>query len=229
MVTSQIHEGDAGANWAFYGDVVRRLQECRTVLNLGSGTYFLFERLLRSAAPTARIYSVDNAESSGLPEVTEFLSADLTSPDAMNVIGLEPESIDAVTCFEVLEHLANPDLCLRLAFELLRPNGKLIVSVPNLGSFFGRFELALGFQPHVLEVSTEVGPLGMGPFGAWNYSQSHPLNHIRGFTLRGLRALLEHHGFEVEAFHGYASSLPWWPKRRLVSLAPQLVAVMRKA
>lgn len=41
---------------------------------------------------------------------------------------------DAITCFHVLEHIDRPKLSLRKAFNLLKPDGVMIVEVPNIDS-----------------------------------------------------------------------------------------------
>lgn len=46
---------------------------------------------------------------------------------------LPPASCAAVTMFHVLEHLYDPRRYLRAAHDLLRPDGRLIVQVPNAG------------------------------------------------------------------------------------------------
>lgn len=43
-----------------------------------------------------------------------------------------PTSFDVAVCFELLEHLDDPDACLRSMWAMLRENGLLIASTPNL-------------------------------------------------------------------------------------------------
>lgn len=54
----------------------------------------------------------------------------------------EKEYFDYVTIFQVLEHCANPKLTLEQIRTILKPGGKLIISIPNLRCigryFFGR-------------------------------------------------------------------------------------------
>jgi SAM-dependent methyltransferase len=45
---------------------------------------------------------------------------------------LEPQSFDAITMLQVLEHLADPRQTLQRVRELLRPGGVLLVEVPNI-------------------------------------------------------------------------------------------------
>jgi SAM-dependent methyltransferase len=65
-----------------------------------------------------------------------FINIDTaTSPDVVSDVSAVPlpdECADCVLCTEVLEHLPNPGACVGEARRLLRPGGRLIVSVPFL-------------------------------------------------------------------------------------------------
>jgi SAM-dependent methyltransferase len=64
----------------------------------------------------------------------------------------EPESFDAVTMWEVLEHTPQPLDTLRRAFDLLRPGGAIVMSVPNRDSLeskvFGTYWIGNDFPRH---------------------------------------------------------------------------------
>lgn len=64
----------------------------------------------------------------------------------------EPASFDAVTMWEVLEHTSQPLDTLRRAFELLRPGGAIVLSVPNRASWqsrvFGTYWIGNDFPRH---------------------------------------------------------------------------------
>jgi SAM-dependent methyltransferase len=47
---------------------------------------------------------------------------------------LEAESFDAVTCWHVFEHLHDPPVVMARLARLLRPGGRLFLSLPNLAS-----------------------------------------------------------------------------------------------
>jgi SAM-dependent methyltransferase len=102
------------------------------------------------------------------------------------------ESVDAVVCNQVLEHLKNIWLPLSEMHRVLRPGGHAVLSVPNLASLHNRVLLALGRQPTSIRT--------FGP-------------HVRGYTLREFRELVGRDGaFEIEASQGagfYPLPSPW--------------------
>jgi 2-polyprenyl-3-methyl-5-hydroxy-6-metoxy-1,4-benzoquinol methylase len=105
-----------------------------TIADLGCGSGHLLKRL-GSLMPEARRYGLDieptaldlaRQQDSG----AEFFLTDLqASPPAV------PEAIqgktDVVICSEVLEHLAAPEHLIALAHGLLRPEGRLVITVPS--------------------------------------------------------------------------------------------------
>lgn len=66
-----------------------------------------------------------------LPEVSGCRLWGQEDGDAQRLPGLERSSFDFVYSYHCLEHLADPFLALSTWFEVLRPNGHLIVSVPD--------------------------------------------------------------------------------------------------
>ena len=83
-----------------------------------------------------------------------------------------PGSFDAVFAWMVIEHLHDPAATLRLARELLKPDGRLLFSVPNFGCWERRV------------------------FGRFWYALQLP-THLQHFTAASLRRLLESSGFEL--------------------------------
>jgi SAM-dependent methyltransferase len=82
---------------------------------------------------------------------------------------LPPAEFDAVLCWTVLEHLSNPRVAVANMARALRPEGLLIVGVPNLWSLKG---LLTKLTPHPFHVwayrhiwgFTEAGTPGFGPY-----------------------------------------------------------------
>jgi SAM-dependent methyltransferase len=123
---------------------------------------------------------------------------------------LRPGAFAAVTMFHVLEHLHDPGAYLRAARQLLAPEGRLIVQVPNAGSW--QFRL-LGRRWNGVDVP----------------------RHLFDFRERDLVRLLDACGFQVvrrkhfslrDNPAGLASSLAPWldPMARRVRRLPESAA-----
>lgn len=66
-------------------------------------------------------------------------------PDALNKI--PDASLDAVTAFDVVEHVAQPRGLMEAVYAKLKPGGVFVFTVPNIGSFFAR---VMGGRWHAL-------------------------------------------------------------------------------
>ena len=62
-------------------------------------------------------------------------------------IPLINSSIDLIICFEVLEHLKQPDYFLREIFRLLKKDSIAVFTMPNILSFSSRLRVLLGLLP----------------------------------------------------------------------------------
>jgi SAM-dependent methyltransferase len=221
------NQGDTGPNWPYYAKAIQAIPKGASVLNLGSGHHFVFEKSLAKSNPEALIESVDLGSPEILPTHCKYQIGDIEDLDLAR--SFSAKSFDVITIFEVLEHIDKTDNCLQTASSLLKDNGVLLIAIPNLSSLFCRIELLLGFQPHVLEISNKIGPLGMGPFGKFNYGAStQPIHHIRGMTLRATVQLLALHGFRTVEKTGFLTKVPFFPKTRFVNLASSVLLVCEK-
>jgi 2-polyprenyl-6-hydroxyphenyl methylase/3-demethylubiquinone-9 3-methyltransferase len=113
-----------------------------------------------------------------------------------NGIPFRSGAFDAVICLEVLEHLFRPDLALAEFGRVLRPQGVLIVTVPNAAYWHRRAELAV--------------------MGRWNpYGDDRSITepwrdpHIRFLTNRSLRNVITRAGFDNVSIGGHGGGIPW--------------------
>lgn len=119
----------------------------------------------------------------GDPGRTEFLTGDATRLDFAD------GSFDAVICSEVLEHLPDYDAALREIRRVLRPHGRLCISVPHA-------------WPERLCWRLAPPPDGY-PF--------QPGGHIRILDEVDLRYSVEQHGFRLfRRHHAHALHTPYW-------------------
>lgn len=116
---------------------------------------------------------------------------------------------DVVSGIEILEHVTNPDFFILESKRVLKKNGVLIITTPNLASWFNRIILLLGYQPFFSEVSTFDKTIGLS-FTRKLSPNRQPLGHLRVFTLRALIEILEFHGFKV--IHKSGNEVNYLPK-----------------
>lgn len=127
-----------------------------------------------------RVSGVD-IEDAASPE-TRALMQDLVIADIQQTpltTLFKPESFDAVVFGDVLEHLVDPLATLRDAVGLLAPDGRVVVSIPNVAHAAVRLSL--------LE-------------GRWDYTPTGLLDatHVRFFTRESVCRLLEDAGLVIE-------------------------------
>jgi SAM-dependent methyltransferase len=152
----------------------------RTYLDVGAARG-QFGRLLRQARPVAFAAAVEPEPVEIDPRSYEVVYQTTFPLPATQAAGLPP--IDCVSFNDVLEHMTDPWAALRQARELLSSRGVVVVSIPNVHNLATLFDL-----------------LGRGD---WPYAASGVLDvdHVRFFTARSGRRLLEACGLTVEAVH----------------------------
>lgn len=146
------------------------------VLDVGCGEGFMAERIQQMGNHVTGIDVLPQAQrQSGFDQ---YVQADLDQGIDVQVPALRGREFDKVLLLDVLEHLRRPDQLLRDCRALLRANGHLIVSVPNVANITVRLMLLLGrFQ------YTERGILDK--------------THLRFFTRKTVRQLLEANGYRI--------------------------------
>ena len=114
------------------------------------------------------------------------------------------ETYDAVICSEVLEHLQDPGALLKVLHQSLKPDGKLIVTVPN-----GKGPRETLVTKPVLALRRNNGFLwktivgikkALGYSGTTVQSAADNLDHIQFFSKQDLERLSKSHGFTITGF-----------------------------
>jgi SAM-dependent methyltransferase len=142
------------------------------VLDLGCSGGLLSEHLREAGH---HVTGVDFIEIAGARDRTDrFVLADL----AHGIPAEVGTGYDVVVAGDVIEHLPRPLETLQQIRALLRPEGELLVSVPNFGHWYAR---------------------GRVLFGRFGYDRRGILDstHLRFFTRASLRRALGHAGFDV--------------------------------
>ena len=148
------------------------VQPGERVLDLGCGTG-RFVAALRDAG--AEPIGVELAETALQRARANVPGADLRLVEPDGSLPLEHGSVDLVWCSEVLEHVADTEHVLLEIRRVLRPGGRLLVTVP----FHGRVKAAL---IGLLRFDQHFDPLGQ---------------HLRFYTRGSLQTALEQSGFDA--------------------------------
>lgn len=115
------------------------------------------------------------------------------------------DAYDVVLTCEVIEHVIDTDHFITKVKNLLKPGGTLLITTPNLASFFNRILLLFGYQPLHTEVSWQNPYLGREKlYDLAHQTKAPAAGHLRVFTHSALVAFLKFHGFQVEESIGFA-------------------------
>lgn len=99
--------------------------------------------------------------------------------DASQELPFLDSSFDIVVCLEIIEHLFNPEEILREIYRVLKNEGALVLTTPNLHSLNNRLGMLFGRSVPFIEYSGEF------------------YGHIRFFTRQRLRQILRGNGFRI--------------------------------
>lgn len=154
--------------------VLDRARGAQTVLDVGCSAGVLARDLVAQGSVVDGIEydPLDAAEARSV--CRQVLVGDLETME----ITLEPGAYDVVLCADIIEHLRNPAAALARLRPLLKPDGRLVVSVPNIANWSQRLT-------HLL--------------GRWDYQDRGLMDrtHLHFFTHRTIRTTLEEAGFRV--------------------------------
>jgi 2-polyprenyl-3-methyl-5-hydroxy-6-metoxy-1,4-benzoquinol methylase len=158
-------------------DVFRRLAgQGQEVLDVGCGEGHFAARLAEAGN---RVVGIDILPQAARADAMErYVPADLDGGLSGAKRALAGREFDLIMLQDVLEHLRAPEQMLRDCLPLLKPHGRVAVSVPNVANVTVRLALL---------------------FGRFEYTPRGILDrtHLRFFTRKSARRLLEECGYEV--------------------------------
>ncbi len=180
---------------------IEMVPEGSFVLDAGCHTGLLGEGLLSRKKATVVGVDLDkSAVEVAKKKLADAFYLDLEEDDWLQKIHARGHTaFDVIIFGDILEHTKNPDAILRQAHDLVKPGGRIIVSIPNVAHWRVRFGLLLG---------------------RFQYQDSGILDrtHLRFYTRSTGRTLLEECGYRIisEQVAGY--HLPHWILRTFPGL-----------
>lgn len=171
-----IRDGIPGALRRFttYGAILEQIPQGSVVLDIGCGDGHVASLYCARGevhgvdiAPPA----VEAAKAAGVRAICHDLN-DLPLP-------LEAAGFDVVVMTDVVEHVIDPLLLMKEALRLVKPGGRLIVTVPNFARLTNRLRMCFGDPVDLLH---------------WS-KYGDEVEHLHWFTKPKLRHLLKQAGF----------------------------------
>lgn len=101
---------------------------------------------------------------------------------------------DAVFCGDIIEHIYDTEGLIEMVHGILKPGGYVIVSVPNIASWYNRVFLLFGMMPIWIESSSKTF--------TGNPLVKRGVGHIHAFTKTSLIDLLRLKGFMIDKVMG---------------------------
>lgn len=185
------------------------------VLEVGCapGKFLLWAALAKQAYACG----VEYAENSHKATLDLFeaagVAADIRKHDFMQTT-FEPGSFDVVYSFGVIEHFDDPRPMVKKHFDMLRPSGTAIITVPHFGAGYGWLAQRMdrkNYDIHNVSIMSEAGMLALAPEGsqarAYAYGRLSPWPLPRGKVpqaiwtplCHGLNALALLQPFKIKA------------------------------
>jgi 2-polyprenyl-3-methyl-5-hydroxy-6-metoxy-1,4-benzoquinol methylase len=163
----------------------------RRALDVGAADGYLAERLIEHGFEVVCLEGNPALAAAASAKSLTVVHADLDEP-----LPQLPGEFDLIICGDVLEHLKDPARVLRGLRSLLKPEGKMIISVPNIAHAWIRFQVLLGRFEY-----TDRGILDR--------------THLHFYTRSSFRRFLQQEGMEVEKLISAPVPLPLVVPRRL--------------
>lgn len=114
------------------------LKNC-SLLSLGCGTALLEQKLEKKYS--CKITGIDINDAIKETKINKKYQIDI---EKENIVCVLKEKFDIILCADILEHLHSPDDLLQKCKILLKKNGFIIASIPNIANWSIRFQLLLG-------------------------------------------------------------------------------------
>jgi len=188
--------------------LVSHLTQRDSILELGCGTGYMI------CLPLVKLgYSIQGLDqhAQSIEYGRRVFQEEGVDPSRLKTMDLADmkESLDVIIASEVLEHLSDRNLgaVLRNMKKIIKPTGRLLVTVPN---GYGWFEmesfmwnkLGLGKLLKITRIANIIESIKPLIFGKDALHLPHPSTlsespHVQRFTLQKIKSLLQDNGFEI--------------------------------
>lgn len=165
-----------------------------SVLDVGAGAGAFSQRLQDLGYS---ITALDVDPDKWLPDQIPFSTLNIDKGIKASIDG----TFDAVSCLEVIEHVENPWNLLREIYSLVKPGGHLVLSTPNVSSFYSRVLFLRTGRFHQFDFDNDLSYGHINPISApelehaaaqtgWSVVESRDGGYLPIFDLTALRPVV---------------------------------------
>lgn len=224
----EFYKNKYGIQWQYAEDRLEKslnlIASCnpKRVLDCGCGDGFIAEKIKNLSPSKIEVFGIDISQTAG--DKVRIKNIFFKKADVSKKISFPDRFFDLVFAGEIIEHLEDPDKFLLEVNRVLKKNGFLVISTPNLAAWYNRILLFLGIQPVFTETSSRFNPGKPKILG----KESDPVGHLRLYTIGALKELLKFYGFKSLTIKGIGF-LPrtfFYQIDRIIAKLPSLASGM---
>jgi len=132
------------------------------------------------------------------PQIFDVKDIEIKAGNLDGRLPYDDASFECVVCIEGLEHIENPANAIREFSRLLKSDGTLVVSVPNISNIEERLKwLFTGYTSHFKPLSSRFLETIARDYGG----MEEVALHVNAISYSEVRYLLEQSGFELKSVH----------------------------
>ncbi len=176
-----------------------------TILDIGGGTGYFADQL-QHMFPKAEIHSTDISAEAIKEGKKLYKTIIFKVSDAEKVMPYKDNYFDLVISGEHIAHLKDTDTYLSEIRRILKKNGTLMLTTPNLVSWLNRMLMLSGKAPFFSEPLLNTGVPVVTVFGR-EFPPKHmlPSGHLRLFTIGMIEKALQTNGIKMIQTYGVSS------------------------
>jgi len=152
-------------------------EDARVILDVGCGKGRLGAKL-KQAVPERKVFGIEHNDRIAA-EAEKLLDGVLIGNLQTMNISFPSSMFDCIILADILEHLVDPDAAIRKLKPHLKPQGKVICSIPNIRHYTAILRL--------LRLGWEYDDWGL-----------FDRTHLRFFSLHTMKQMLADQGFQIE-------------------------------
>ena len=158
--------------------VIMEIKDVKNILDVGCG-FGLLSKELKKTYPKLDLYGIEHAKeaSQSSHKILKLLQCNIENM-ALIKSKLKTQQFDVIIFSDVLEHFYDPVGIIKSSQSLLKQDGIIVVTVPNIANIFSRIALLFGF---------------------FNYSETGVIDktHIRFFNRKNLKQLAKESDLKI--------------------------------